>query len=56
VGAFTELLSQLDVDGRVKGKQFERICEWFLTNDPGECPRRAVAKVASKTLPHISRF
>jgi superfamily II DNA or RNA helicase len=34
MGAFAELLNQLDVDGRVKGKQFEHICKWFLTNDP----------------------
>jgi predicted helicase len=34
VAAFDELFSQLDADDRIKGKQFERICKWFLTNDP----------------------
>jgi predicted helicase len=34
VGAFADLFNQLDTDDRVKGKQFERICKWFLTNDP----------------------
>jgi len=34
MGAFAELLNQLDADDRVKGKQFEHICKWFLTNDP----------------------
>jgi predicted helicase len=34
VGAFADLFSQLDADDRIKGKQFEHICEWFLTNDP----------------------
>jgi superfamily II DNA or RNA helicase len=34
VGAFIDLFNQLDVDERVKGKQFEHICKWFLTNDP----------------------
>jgi predicted helicase len=28
------LFSQLDADDRIRGKQFERICKWFLTNDP----------------------
>jgi hypothetical protein len=35
VGAFTDLLAKLDVDDRVKGKQVEQICKWFLTNEPG---------------------
>jgi predicted helicase len=34
VGALADLLNQLDADDRVKGKQFEHICKWFLTNDP----------------------
>lgn len=34
MGAFVDLFNQLDTDDRVKGKQFERICKWFLTNDP----------------------
>jgi predicted helicase len=34
VGAFADLFSQLDADDRIKGKQFEHICKWFLTNDP----------------------
>jgi predicted helicase len=34
VGTFSELFSRLDADDRVKGKQFEHICKWFLTNDP----------------------
>jgi hypothetical protein len=34
VGAFADLANQLDADDRVKGKQFEHICKWFLTNDP----------------------
>ena len=32
--AFADLFSRLDADDRVKGKQFEHICKWFLTNDP----------------------
>lgn len=34
MGAFADLLDQLDTDDRVKGKQFEHICKWFLSNDP----------------------
>jgi predicted helicase len=34
VVAFADLFSQLDADDRIKGKQFEHICKWFLTNDP----------------------
>lgn len=34
VGAFADLFHQLDTDDRIKGKQFEHICKWFLTNDP----------------------
>ncbi len=34
MGEFSDLLARLDPDPRVRGKQFERICKWFLTNDP----------------------
>jgi superfamily II DNA or RNA helicase len=34
VGAFNDLLARLDPDPRVRGKQFEHICKWFLANDP----------------------
>jgi hypothetical protein len=38
VGTFADLFSQLDADDRIKGKQFENICEWFLTNALGQVP------------------
>jgi superfamily II DNA or RNA helicase len=31
---FTELFEQLDPDDNVRGKQFERICKWYLEHDP----------------------
>jgi hypothetical protein len=31
MGAFTDLFDKLDADHRVKGRQFEHICKWFLT-------------------------
>jgi hypothetical protein len=34
VGAFSELFARLDPDPRLRGKQFEHVCKWFLTNDP----------------------
>jgi predicted helicase len=34
VATFSELFTRLDPDPRVRGKQFEHICQWFLTNDP----------------------
>jgi predicted helicase len=34
VGAFNDLFARLDPDPRVRGKQFEHVCKWFLTNDP----------------------
>lgn len=34
MGDFLGLLGSLDPDPRVRGKQFEHICKWFLTNDP----------------------
>jgi superfamily II DNA or RNA helicase len=34
MGTLDELLRQLDPDPRRRGEEFERICKWFLTNDP----------------------
>jgi superfamily II DNA or RNA helicase len=34
VATFSDLFSRLDPDPRVRGKQFEHVCKWFLTNDP----------------------
>ncbi len=34
MGAFSDLFDRLDPDPRVRGKQFEHVCKWFLTNDP----------------------
>jgi superfamily II DNA or RNA helicase len=34
VGAFSDLFARLDPDPRVRGRQFEHVCKWFLTNDP----------------------
>ncbi len=34
MAAFGELLGRLDPDPLRRGKQFERICRWFLTHDP----------------------
>jgi superfamily II DNA or RNA helicase len=34
VGAFSDLFARLDPDPRVRGKQFEHVCKWFLMNDP----------------------
>jgi superfamily II DNA or RNA helicase len=31
---FPELFEQLDPDENVRGKQFERICKWYLEHDP----------------------
>ena len=31
---FSDLFARLDPDPRVRGKQFEHVCKWFLTNDP----------------------
>ena len=31
---FIDLFARLDPDPWVRGKQFEHVCEWFLTNDP----------------------
>jgi len=32
--AFTDLFATLAADPRVRGRQFEHICRWYLTNDP----------------------
>lgn len=34
MGTFTDLLSTLDRDPRVRGHQFERVCKWYLLNEP----------------------
>jgi predicted helicase len=34
VATFSDLFAQLDADPRVRGKQFEHVCKWFLANDP----------------------
>lgn len=32
--AFTDLFASLSADPRLRGKQFEHICRWYLQNDP----------------------
>ena len=32
--AFTDLIARLSRDSRQKGRQFERVCRWYLENDP----------------------
>jgi len=34
MGDFDQLLANLDSDAQTRGRQFEHICKWFLTNDP----------------------
>jgi superfamily II DNA or RNA helicase len=34
VGAFSDLFARLDPDDNIRGKQFERICKWYLQHDP----------------------
>jgi predicted helicase len=34
VATFSDLFARLDPDPRVRGKQFELVSKWFLTNDP----------------------
>jgi hypothetical protein len=34
VATFSDLFARLDPDRRVRGKQFEHVCKWFLTNHP----------------------
>ena len=33
MATFSDLFARLDPDPRVRGKQFEHVCKWFLTND-----------------------
>ena len=40
---FQQLFDSLDPDPRIKGRQFEEICKWYLENDPTR--RDLVAKV-----------
>lgn len=34
MATLSELLSKLDDDNRIRGRQFERICKWYLQNAP----------------------
>jgi superfamily II DNA or RNA helicase len=34
MGGFDDLFASLSPDNRVRGAQFERICKWYLENDP----------------------
>lgn len=34
MATFTELFERLDPDDNVRGRQFERICKWYLQHDP----------------------
>jgi predicted helicase len=34
VATFSDLFGRLDPDPKIRGKQFEHVCKWFLTNDP----------------------
>lgn len=34
MGDFQQLLDRPDPDPRLRGKQFEHVRKWFLTNDP----------------------
>jgi len=34
MAALADLLGQLDPDPGRRGRQFERICQWFLAHDP----------------------
>jgi len=38
VATLPALLARLDVDDRVRGRQWERICQWWLRNDPAYRP------------------
>ena len=33
-GYITQLFEQLDPDDNIRGRQFERICKWYLEHDP----------------------
>ena len=43
VGSFDELYASLDADPRIRGRQFEEVCKWYLENDPNY--RDLVSKV-----------
>lgn len=34
MGTLSQLIARLDADSGRRGKEFERICKWFLANDP----------------------
>ncbi|MFE9789112.1 restriction endonuclease [Nocardia salmonicida] len=34
MGTFVELFDLLNTNPAVRGKQFEHLCKWYLTNDP----------------------
>ena len=34
MGNFATLYGNLDPDNYIRGKQFERVCKWYLENDP----------------------
>ena len=34
MGSFAHLLSRLDADPRLRGREFEHICAWYLANEP----------------------
>ncbi|MEU9806882.1 Helicase associated domain protein [Mycobacterium sp. NPDC050853] len=34
MGKFTTLYGNLSTDNHLRGKQFERVCKWYLENDP----------------------
>jgi predicted helicase len=42
MGTLRSLLDQLDADPLNRGRQFERICQWFLANDPAHAQLRHV--------------
>jgi len=35
VATLLALLGRLDPDWRIRGRQWERLCVWYLTHDPG---------------------
>jgi predicted helicase len=34
VATFDDLFARFDSDPRIRGRQFEYVCKWFLENDP----------------------
>jgi len=34
MATLSELLTKLDANSQVRGRQFEHICKWYLENDP----------------------